>query len=354
MDSGPPPSELTLQLTQVGLTASSLSSALTPVLQTITRHTGATAAAYYQRRDAAPAASDRPDPPAALTRDPSYPVRVCQGPAPLPTLPPEVRRRLSHEADLLNLPPTPQHPALLAAPIRERSGELLGALLLTRSAGHWSSSECNLLRTLSGLVTLVAARLNAEERERDAQEHALRALGLALEARDSAMRGHTDRVTQLATLVGQAMHLAPEALDALRWGAYLHDIGKLTLPDDVLHHPGPLTPVMRERMRQHVDEGLNLARQLPFLPPEALDVIAAHHERWDGTGYPRGRSGTAIPLPARIFAACDVFDALTSPRAYKPAWTPGDALQFVQQGSGTHFDPQVVQALTQVLGHHAA
>lgn len=352
MDSGPPPSELTLHLTQVGLTASSLSSALTPVLQTITGHTGASAAAYYQRCDHAPAPLDGQE--AALSRAPSYPVRVGQGPAPLPTLPPDVLRRLEHATDLLNLPPTPQHPTLLAAPIRERSGALLGALLITRSAGHWSASDCNLLRTLAGLVTLVTARLNAEERERDAQEHALRALGLALEARDSATRGHTDRVTQLATLVGQAMHLAPDALDALRWGAYLHDIGKLTLPDTVLHHPGPLTPVMRERMRQHVDEGLNLARQLPFLPPEALDVIAAHHERWDGTGYPRGRSGTAIPLPARIFAACDVFDALTSPRAYKPAWTPGDALHFVQQGSGTHFDPQVVQALTQVLGHHAA
>jgi putative nucleotidyltransferase with HDIG domain len=349
MDTGPLPSDLTLHLTQVGLTASSLPGALTPVLQTITGHTSASAAAYYQRRDH-PTSSR-----AVLTDEPSYPARVSRGPAPLPTLPPGLLRRLSHEPDLLNLPATAHHPALLAAPIRERGGELLGALLITRpDSGPWRPGDCHLLRTLAGLVTLVAARLHAEERERDAHEHALRALSLALEARDADLRGHTDRVTQLATLVGQAMHLTPDALGALRWGAYLHDIGKLTLPDDVLHHPGPLTPAMRERMRQHVDEGLNLARQLPFLPPEALDVIAAHHERWDGTGYPRGRSGTAIPLTARIFAACDVFDALTSPRAYKHAWTPGDALHFVQQGSGTHFDPQVVQALTQVLGHHAA
>ncbi|NTY00491.1 HD domain-containing phosphohydrolase [Deinococcus sp. JMULE3] len=345
MDLAALPSDLTLHLTQVGLTASNLSAALRPVLDTLTSHAGARTATYYQRRDH----TGRAGPPG-----PSYPARVCQGPAPLPTLPTDLTRALQRHADLLEWPPDGHRPPLLAAPIHDRDGTLLGALLITHDTPDWSASHRTLLRTLAGLVTLVAARLHAEERERDAHEHALRALSLALEARDHDLRGHTDRVTQLALLVGQAMHLPPDSLGALRWGAYLHDIGKLTLPDDVLHHPGPLTPAMRDRMHQHVQEGLNLARQLPFVPPEALDVIAAHHERWDGSGYPRGRSGTAIPLTARIFAACDVFDALTSPRAYKHAWTPGDALHFVQQGSGTHFDPQVVQALTQVLGHHAA
>ncbi|GGL09190.1 HD-GYP domain-containing protein [Deinococcus radiotolerans] len=335
MDQALLPDILTQHLTQVGLTASSLSTALRPVVKTLTARTDAGGAAYYQLEEAAPG---------------GYGARVTDGAAP-GVLPDAVLRDLRRTDDLLSVPGSTRHPDLLIAPIRERDDALLGALLLARDTySDWTASERTLLHTLAGLVALVAARLHAEARERNAHEQALRTLGLALEARDLETFGHTDRVTQLATQVGRAMRLPPDTLDALRWGAYLHDIGKLTLPDDLLHHPGPLTPAMCERMREHVGEGLRIAQQLPFLPREALDVIAAHHERWDGTGYPCGRSGAAIPLPARIFAACDVFDALISPRVYKPAWTAGDALQFVQQGSGTHFDPQVVQALTQVLG----
>lgn len=337
MDPAPLPIDLTLHLTQVGLTASDLNSALEPVLTALTRHTGASSATYYQRNPIG-----------------EYPVRVRRGVAPLPGLPLDLLRRLQVARDLLSLPGNTCTPPLLIAPIRARDDTLLGALVITRPTTDWRPNECALLRTLGGLVALVAARLHAEERERDAHEQALRTLGLALEARDLETYGHTDRVTELATQVGLVMQLPASSLDALRWGAYLHDIGKLTVPDDVLHHPGPLTPDMRERMRQHVAEGLRLAQQLPFLPREALDVIAAHHERWDGTGYPRGRQGRAIPLSARIFAACDVFDALTNARVYKSAWTPEEALAFVRQGSGTQFDPQVVRALTQVLGHLAA
>lgn len=200
----------------------------------------------------------------------------------------------------------------------------------------------------------LAERLAAEQRASQVYEAKLRALGVALEIRDGETKGHTDRVAALATQLAEALCWPPSQIRAMRWGAYLHDIGKITLPDEVLRWPGPFSPAQRERMRVHVEEGVSLAQQLTFLPKPALDVIAAHHERWDGSGYPLGQRGQNIPLPARIFAVCDVFDALTSNRPYKHAWTPDEALAFVQAASGTHFDPQVVQALMKVLGHHAA
>ncbi|MFC6664066.1 HD-GYP domain-containing protein [Deinococcus radiopugnans] len=121
------------------------------------------------------------------------------------------------------------------------------------------------------------------------------------------------------------------------------------MPDSILLHDGPLTPEMRARMELHVADGVALAQQLPFLPPATLDVIAGHHERWDGAGYPQRLVGEQIPLLARIFAVCDVYDALTNVRPYKRAWTVSETLAHIQASSGTHFDPQVVDALLNVL-----
>ncbi|UBV42853.1 HD-GYP domain-containing protein [Deinococcus taeanensis] len=334
---------LTLQLTQLGLTAPDLSSAMHPALHAITLHTAARAATCY----------------ACHGNGATIQAHSGAAPGALP-LAPELLGALSGTPDLLVVPDargTAGQPGgtLLASPIRDRAGQLTGALVARTFTPHrWTASEQALVRTSSGMLALLGARLSAEQRERDAHESALRALGLCMETRSDDLQGHADRVTDLALHLGRAMNLSPAELDALRWGASLHDIGKLALPDEILHHPGPLTPAMRQRMHQHVEEGLRLARQLPFVPRAALDVIASHHERWDGTGYPCGQRGTAIPLTARIFAACDVFDALTSARCYKPAWTDEEALNLVQRGSGAHFDPWVVQVLTQVLRRHSA
>lgn len=240
--------------------------------------------------------------------------------------------------------------ALTAAPVRDQGGRLVGALLSHGFAPHvWSVGERQLVRTVTGMLTLLAARLDAEERERAAHECALRALGLMLEAHDAETQGHTDRVTALALRLGEAVGLDGTDLRDLRWGAYLHDIGKISIPDEVLHHPGTLDAAARARMQEHVNEGARLAEQLSFLPRAALDVIASHHEQWNGGGYPRGLAGEAIPLHARIFAACDVYDALISTRPYKHAWSHAEATAYLERASGTHFDPAVVAALLGVL-----
>ncbi|WP_317638645.1 HD-GYP domain-containing protein [Deinococcus arenicola] len=240
--------------------------------------------------------------------------------------------------------------ALIAAPIHDRSGRLVGALLAHAFEPHdWSARERNLIDSVTGLITLLAARLDAEEREQAAHEGALRAMGLSLEARDAETQGHTDRVSLLAMRLGERLGLEAGDLRALRWGAYLHDIGKMGVPDSILLHDGPLTPQMRTRMERHVGDGVALAQQLPFLPTATLDVIAGHHEHWNGAGYPHQLSGERISLLARVFAICDVFDALTHAQPYKRAWTVAETLDHLKANSGQHFDPRVVEALLALL-----
>ncbi len=176
-----------------------------------------------------------------------------------------------------------------------------------------------------------------------ALEGSLLALGIALEARDLETAGHTERVVTFAAQVGQKLKLNEKQLLALRQGAYLHDLGKLSVPDAILLKPDKLEPHEWEVMKGHSEKGFELASLVSGLDPEALNVIRHHHERWDGKGYPLGLTGEAIPLLARIFALCDVFDALTSKRSYKPAQSLEAAIQEIRNNSGSHFDPQLVE-----------
>lgn len=192
------------------------------------------------------------------------------------------------------------------------------------------------------VAALVSARRQRETLV-TTYEEALRTIAIALEARDPQTAAHTQRVTRLALSLGEAMGLWPQQLFNLRWGAYLHDIGKLAVPDAILHKPGSLTPHERARFARHAAEGEALTRQLSFLPEGARSVIRHHHERWDGTGYPDGLAGEAIPLEARIFAVCDVFDALLSKRPYKPALTLEQACAELRESAQTgHLDPRLV------------
>jgi response regulator RpfG family c-di-GMP phosphodiesterase len=175
------------------------------------------------------------------------------------------------------------------------------------------------------------------------------ALGLALEMRDLETAGHTQHVVRYATALGEAFGLSSLQLEALRQGAYLHDLGKLGVPDGILLKPGKLNPEEWSMMKTHVERGFQLASQIPGLAQGALNVIRYHHERFDGSGYPEGLQGEDIPLEARVFAICDVYDALVSIRPYKRAWTHEEALAQLRMDSGRHFDPSVVTAFIETL-----
>ncbi len=174
----------------------------------------------------------------------------------------------------------------------------------------------------------------------------------ALELRDNETKGHSDRVTDMSVQLAALMGFQGDDLTAVRWGALLHDIGKMGIPDSILHKPGPLTAEEWRIMQQHPVYAYNLLREIEFLRP-ALDIPYCHHERWDGTGYPRGLKGEEIPLSARVFAVVDVWDALTSDRPYRKAWHPEKAVAYIAEQRGIHFDPQVADTFLHMLEQSA-
>ena len=165
----------------------------------------------------------------------------------------------------------------------------------------------------------------------------------ALDLRDRETDGHSRRVAALTERLARALGVPDAEFVHLRRGALLHDIGKMAIPDGILLKPGALTEAEWEVMRRHPEYAHNLLAPIDYLRP-ALDIPYCHHEKWDGTGYPRGLGGEAIPLAARIFAVVDVWDALTSDRPYGTAWSEADALTYIREQAGHHFDPAVVEA----------
>jgi putative two-component system response regulator len=163
----------------------------------------------------------------------------------------------------------------------------------------------------------------------------------ALDLRDKETEGHSQRVAQLTLAVAQALNIPPEEQINMWRGAMLHDIGKIGVPDSILHKPGPLTEEEWEIMRCHTTYAYELLSPIAYLR-SAIDIPYCHHEKWDGTGYPRGLRGEQIPLAARIFALVDVWDALTNDRPYRKAWSREQAYQYICEQKGKHFDPNLV------------
>ncbi|MFH1185179.1 MAG: HD domain-containing phosphohydrolase, partial [Chloroflexota bacterium] len=172
----------------------------------------------------------------------------------------------------------------------------------------------------------------------------------ALDLRDKETEGHTQRVTELTVQLARTMGLSDTELVHVRRGALLHDIGKMGVPDTILLKPDALTEQEWIVMKQHPVLAYEMLHPIGYLQP-ALDIPYCHHEKWDGTGYPRGLRAEQIPLAARIFAAVDVYDALTSDRPYRPAWTREKAIEHIRQGANIHFDPQVVEQFLRTLEH---
>jgi putative nucleotidyltransferase with HDIG domain len=181
-----------------------------------------------------------------------------------------------------------------------------------------------------------------------AYDETIKGWALALELREKEDRGHAERVASLSVRLAAALGYAGESLDNIRRGAFLHDIGKMAVPDNVLYKTGPLNPEEWVTMRKHPTDGYRILSDIDYLRP-ALDVVYNHHEKWDGSGYPRGLRGEEIPLSARIFAVVDVWDAITNDRPYRPAWSIADAQAYMMQQTGKHFDPRVIDVFLKIV-----
>jgi putative nucleotidyltransferase with HDIG domain len=179
------------------------------------------------------------------------------------------------------------------------------------------------------------------------------ALGGAVEAKDPYTRGHTLRVAELAVRIGQELRLSPERLRVLNRAALLHDIGKIGVPDTILNKPAKLTEDEYAIIKEHPVRGYGMIKHVKSLQRE-LGGVRHHHERLDGSGYPDGLKGDAIPLDARIIAVADVFDALTSPRPYRDAWPRERALALIDSEAGSKLDARCVHALHAALRHAPA
>jgi putative two-component system response regulator len=188
----------------------------------------------------------------------------------------------------------------------------------------------------------------ANEQLLSAYEATIEGWSRALDLRDRETEGHSRRVTQLTEKLAEALGMSPEKIMHLRRGALLHDMGKIGIPDPILHKPATLTAEEWVIMRKHPQLAYDMLHSVEYLRP-ALEIPLNHHEKWDGTGYPRGLKGEAIPLSARLFAVVDVWDALTSDRPYRKAWSEEEARNYIREQSGKHFDPQVVELFFKVI-----
>ena len=201
------------------------------------------------------------------------------------------------------------------------------------------------------LEKMVRARTEMLRHAMEDLEHSydftLEALGDALDLKDSETEGHSKRVTAYAIALARAMSIPPEEIKIIARGAFLHDIGKMAIPDEILRKPGTLSPEEQEQMREHCSRGYNILRKIPFLAG-AAEIVLCHQEHFDGNGYPNHLGGRQIPIGARIFAVADALDAITSERPYRTARSFDTAREEILRCSGTQFDPAVVEVFLKI------
>jgi putative nucleotidyltransferase with HDIG domain len=201
------------------------------------------------------------------------------------------------------------------------------------------------------LESLVEARTDqlqaALEELKRSYDITLEVLGEALDYKDRETEGHSKRVTAYTMAIASRMGVPKEQIETIARGAFLHDIGKMAIPDNILNKPGKLTPDEVAIMREHCHLGYKLVRKIPVLQ-EAAEIVYSHQERFDGSGYPRGLKGEGIPLGARIFSIADTLDAITSDRPYRPAQTLDAARVEIEKWAGKQFDPEVVKVFLEM------
>ena len=239
--------------------------------------------------------------------------------------------------------------SLISVPLLIR-GEVFGVLHVADKASGESflEEDLTLLSALAKKAALAVENQALYESIYTTLTDTLLSLVSTIEARDPYTKDHSHRVTHWAVQIAQAMGSGQDDVDVIKFAGYLHDIGKIGIRDSVLMKPGSLTPEEMAVIRTHPIIGERIVKPLGLLPMER-SIIRHHHERWDGKGYPDGLQGEGIPLPARILAVADVFDAVTSNRVYRKARSPEEALRELQRSVGTQFDRQVVLAFRDVF-----
>lgn len=198
------------------------------------------------------------------------------------------------------------------------------------------------------IIRLFKEVLQFSARLAEANIGMLVSMGAAIAKRDSDTDAHNYRVTILAVMLAESINLQPEQIRTLIVGSFLHDVGKIAIKDSVLLKPGKLDDEEWVIMKTHVDHGLDVVKKHAWLA-QAVPVVHGHHEKFDGTGYPSGLAGEEIPLVARIFALADVFDALFSKRPYKDPFPIEKCLSIIEEGRGSHFDPQLVDSFINIV-----
>ena len=205
-----------------------------------------------------------------------------------------------------------------------------------------------LLRSLGSLISVAVSNARMEERRRTTFLLTLESLATALEARDEYTRGHSQRVCEVSLMIGEMLGLGPDAIEELRVGTILHDIGKIGVPDSILNKRARLTDEEFAIMKSHPVIGYEICRPL-MLSEGVLMIIRNHHEKLDGSGYPDGLKGGELPLSLRIVCAADAFDAMSSMRPYRSVMDQATVLAELSRGAGTQFDPVVVETLKELM-----
>jgi PAS domain S-box-containing protein len=235
-------------------------------------------------------------------------------------------------------------------------GQVRGVMeIYRRSAGEIDNELSSFLETVAGQAAMAIDNVglfnNLQRSNLElalAYESTIEGWSHALDLRDKETEGHTVRVMEMTLKLARLVGLDESEMIHIRRGALLHDIGKLGIPDSILLKPGSLTEEEWEVMKKHPIYAFNMLSPIAYLQP-ALDIPYCHHEKWDGSGYPRGLKGAEIPLAARIFAIVDVWDALCSDRPYRQAWPEDKVFQYIAEQSGLHFDPRVVRAFFSLI-----
>jgi len=227
---------------------------------------------------------------------------------------------------------------------------VIGALTVgtLRTGVGFGADDVRLLGTIANHVTTALGTVEAFNHLQDSYLSTVRSLAAAVDAKDAYTRGHSERVARFATLAAERMGLAHEQHLALEMAAYLHDIGKIGIPEDILLKPGRLTEEEMLTMRGHPLIGASILEPVSF-PWPITPIVRHHHERWDGSGYPAGLTGTRIPVLARVLSVADAYEAMIADRPYRQGVSPEQGLAELQACAGSQFDPAVVAAFTEAI-----